>query len=328
MYKNVVAHTFNRLGRCYFQEGLFHEAFAQHEAAVQLTRDMTEQEISNTNIATYLKNMGKCMFEIGRWNAANDLFSKAANIWKESEDQSFLPNIDICNDYMRRCILFLGNSQTHGERFVQRSHSRCVTPQIVIDHCEEYEVGETEANDFQCGSGSIARFSDSSLGFNLRQEGSKRSNFLALSLTRNDERCSISQASDSLYKDVATEHLIMLKPASPQPLFDTNQPTYTIVQRNPGRINNKTCCRHCIISWAAYCWRSSQKCLRKVRGMRWSHCRVQCIATRYIWGEIVTISWIYWLDLYTCHYIIATCKWTTLGDRRNPVLSILSTPQS
>ena len=236
MYKDVVAHTFNRVGRCYFQENSFHEALKQHESALQLTIDMKEQETTNTNIATYLKNMGKCMFKIRRWNAANDHFSKAANIWKETEEQSFLLEIDECNVYMRQCKMFCGESQLYGERLVQLSHSQLENPEIGIDHCEEYEVLKNHGEDYDCRPRATARLGNSHLqcgvpglpdrsGKNLREDRSPQS--------------------DLRYRNVATERLIKLRVPSHPVLHEANRPTPSsparraLFQRNPFRVKKK-----------------------------------------------------------------------------------------
>jgi len=120
MYIDVVAHTFNRLGRCFYQEGLFYLALEQHEVAVQLTKNVVGQEISNTNIAIYLKNMGKCMLKTGHWVTAYQLFAKAANIWKESLHEAFILDIKECKDCMRLCILLLERSRIHKNRVFPR----------------------------------------------------------------------------------------------------------------------------------------------------------------------------------------------------------------
>jgi len=131
MYKDIVAHTFNRVGCCFFHEGLYQEALSQHNVAVQLTRNMKEQEIIGTNIATYFKSMGKCISEFGHCNIGKDLFSKAANMWNESEHQLFLSDIDECNDYMRQCK-FSNGVQMYGERFVKLSHTQPQNPEIFV----------------------------------------------------------------------------------------------------------------------------------------------------------------------------------------------------
>jgi len=200
MYKDVVAHTFNRLGRCFFQENSFHEALKQHETALQLTRNIVEQDTASSSVATYLKNMGECMFKIRRWNAANDLFSKAANIWKETEDQSFHSEIDECNVYMRQCKMFCGESQLYGERFVQLSHSQLENPEIVIDHCEEHEVLKNHGEDYHCRPRATARLGNSHLQSGVPGLPGRSGKNLY------DARGSID--SDLRYRNVATECLI------------------------------------------------------------------------------------------------------------------------
>ena len=241
IYQEVVAHTFNRLGRCFYQEGLFYLALEQHEVAVQLTidRDVVEQETVNTNIASYLKNMGKCMFEIHRWNAANGLFAKAVNVWKESEHQSFLPDIEECNSYMQRCKLFLQDSQVYGESFVQPSLSELENPKIVVDHCKEYDVPESQASDFQCRPGSAAHLADSTSTIPIK---------ICEEPVRPNET-QRSWVSDVQCRNVITEDLIKMNFLSPPLFYDTNTPTHTCVVPTESRPREQQIfCRHCIIA--------------------------------------------------------------------------------
>jgi len=103
MYKQTVAHTFNLFGRCLFHENLFEEALKKYENAVDIAKEVTEQETTDPKIARFLVDMGKCHLLCQRTNEAFKCFTDAINIWKNNGDQGFAANIDNCNRLMKYC---------------------------------------------------------------------------------------------------------------------------------------------------------------------------------------------------------------------------------
>jgi len=103
MYKETMAHTFNLLGSCLFGEKIVEEALKNYERAVEIAKQITQQETTDSKVAKLLVNMGKCHLSCERPTAALLFFTNAEEIWKTNGDKSFESEIEGCHKLRIRC---------------------------------------------------------------------------------------------------------------------------------------------------------------------------------------------------------------------------------
>ena len=103
MYKETMAHTFNLLGSCLFDEQLVEEALKIYERAVEIAKQITQHETTDPKVAKLLVNMGKCHLSCERPTAALLFFTNAEEIWKTNGDKSFEAEIEDCHKLRIRC---------------------------------------------------------------------------------------------------------------------------------------------------------------------------------------------------------------------------------
>ena len=103
IYKETVAHTFNLLGCCLFDEQVLEEGLTKYERALEIAKAITKQKNADPNVAMFLINIGKCHLSCGRPDEALECFADAANIWKNIGNQMFTTDIDDCNMLINEC---------------------------------------------------------------------------------------------------------------------------------------------------------------------------------------------------------------------------------
>jgi len=148
MYKQTASHTFCLLGKCLFHETLFEEALQKYEKAVEIAKEITDDETIDPTIARFLMNMGKCHLLCQSTNEALNFFTDGANILKNNGDQAFAENIADCNRIMKQCENFAQNfPQTSTECSSKNSDSYfCRVSSITLfsshDSSESYHKEE------------------------------------------------------------------------------------------------------------------------------------------------------------------------------------------
>jgi len=123
IYKETVAHIFNLLGCCLFDEQVFEEALTKYERALEIAKAITKKETADPNVAMFLMNIGKCHLPCERPDEALECFEDAANIWKNIGNQMFTTDIDDCNMLINECENSAQNMFVRSSRCSSR-HSR------------------------------------------------------------------------------------------------------------------------------------------------------------------------------------------------------------